>query len=342
MDPTPAPSGVLVVAVWPEGPAGELRARITSTLDVTRRQLAVGTVSGIDEIVEVVDEWLHYFSEGGSRDSIANAHATGSRQPRPIMRSVELARTLTNCSTSPVAPAPDDLGSQPVGTPVTLNLLGGFELIVRGNVVSCALPGQRVLAFVALHDRPVNRSFVAGNLWRDKSDVHAGANLRSALWRLRQPGLRVIEARGVNLRLAPDVAVDVTRHLAAAKRLLADATSATDAELDLSATSGDLLPDWYEDWVLLERERLRQLRLHALESACVELTRRGDIARAVDAGLAAVAAEPLRESATRALVGAHLAEGNHVKALRQYERYRRADADAGGARRRELVDDDCR
>jgi hypothetical protein len=58
---------VLVVAVWPEGPSGELRARITSTLDVTRRQRAVGTVSGVDEILVVVDEWLRYFENGSGR-----------------------------------------------------------------------------------------------------------------------------------------------------------------------------------------------------------------------------------------------------------------------------------
>ena len=38
---------------------------------------------------------------------------------------------------------------------------------------------------------------------------------------------------------------------------------------------GELLPDWYDDWVLLERERFRQLRLHALDALCDDLTRAG-------------------------------------------------------------------
>jgi DNA-binding SARP family transcriptional activator len=39
---------------------------------------------------------------------------------------------------------------------------------------------------------------------------------------------------------------------------------------------------------------------------------------AVEAGLAAVAGEPLRESAHGALIKAHLAEGNRGEAVRQY------------------------
>jgi DNA-binding SARP family transcriptional activator len=85
----------------------------------------------------------------------------------------------------------------------------------------------------------------------------------------------------------------------------------------------DVLPDWDDDWALLERERFRQIRLHALERRCDLLTARGRISEAIEAGLTVVAAEPLRESAHRALIRAHLAEGNRAEALRQFELYRR-------------------
>jgi len=85
----------------------------------------------------------------------------------------------------------------------------------------------------------------------------------------------------------------------------------------------DLLPDWYDDWVLVERERYNQLRLHAIEALCHHLTAAGHHAEAIDAGLAAVRAEPLRESAHQVLIRAHLAEGNRWEAVRQYERCRR-------------------
>jgi DNA-binding SARP family transcriptional activator len=83
----------------------------------------------------------------------------------------------------------------------------------------------------------------------------------------------------------------------------------------------ELLPGWYDDWVLVERERHRQLSLHALESLCEHLTACGRYGAAVLAGLAAVDREPLRESAHRALIRVHLAEGNAGEAIRRYRLY---------------------
>jgi DNA-binding SARP family transcriptional activator len=92
----------------------------------------------------------------------------------------------------------------------------------------------------------------------------------------------------------------------------------------LSVLSSDLLPDWYEDdWVVVHRERYHHLRLHALEAMCERLTATQRYGEAVEAGLAAVRAEPLRESAHQALVKVHLAEGNRYEATRQYQSCRR-------------------
>jgi DNA-binding SARP family transcriptional activator len=83
------------------------------------------------------------------------------------------------------------------------------------------------------------------------------------------------------------------------------------------------LPYWYEDdWVIDEREAFRQVRLHALEILCLKLAMQKRYGEAVDTALAVVRAEPLRESAHRALVLVHLHEGNYGEALRQYERCR--------------------
>jgi DNA-binding SARP family transcriptional activator len=89
----------------------------------------------------------------------------------------------------------------------------------------------------------------------------------------------------------------------------------------LAGASQDLLADWYDEWVLVERERFRQLRLHALERACQLLLEDGRYPMAIMAGLAAVAAEPLRESAHRLVVQAHIGEGNPYEAYRQYRAY---------------------
>ena len=96
------------------------------------------------------------------------------------------------------------------------------------------------------------------------------------------------------------------------------------SELNELVAGGELLPGWYEDWVLMERERTRQLWLQTLEAACARLTLAGRYSDAVVIALTAVEAEPLRESAQTALINAHLAVGNRMEALRQYGLYAEA------------------
>jgi DNA-binding SARP family transcriptional activator len=89
-----------------------------------------------------------------------------------------------------------------------------------------------------------------------------------------------------------------------------------------AALLGELLPGWYDDWVLLERERLRQLRMQALEAVAARLAFLGRHCEALEAAYAAVRAEPLRESAHRTVVRVHLAQGNLAEALRAYDFFR--------------------
>jgi DNA-binding SARP family transcriptional activator len=208
-----------------------------------------------------------------------------------------------------------------------LSLLGGFELRCAGADVAVSRNGQRLLALLALQGRPLERLWVAGTLWLDATEERAGASLRSALWRLPQPGgTAVVEASTTHLRLARDLAVDTLELVALAERLESPAGRG-EHQPEPTLLARDLLPDWYEDWVVLERERFRQLRLHALEALCARLTEAGRFGAAVQAGLAAVSGEPLRESAHRTLIQAHLAEGNPGEAVRQYRLYRRLLAD---------------
>lgn len=205
--------------------------------------------------------------------------------------------------------------------PLRLQLLDSFALVRGDEPVALPPSVQRLVAFVTVHDRLLLRQYVAGSLWPETTEQAAGANLRSALWRLNHLGVHAVEAHGITLRLAVDIPVDLRDRIEEARRLLATAELDVDG-LDESVFRFDLLPDWYDDWLVIERERFHQLRLRALECVCERLAARGEYARALDAGLAAVAGEPLRESAHRALVRVHLAEGNHAEALRQYRLYR--------------------
>ncbi|MFE3229782.1 BTAD domain-containing putative transcriptional regulator [Nocardia sp. NPDC059228] len=89
----------------------------------------------------------------------------------------------------------------------------------------------------------------------------------------------------------------------------------------LWSRTAELLPGWDEAWLVLAREQLRQLRLHAMEVAARRLSEQGHHPEAIDLMLSAVAAEPLRESAQRALIQAHLREGNTAEACRQFEQF---------------------
>jgi DNA-binding SARP family transcriptional activator len=209
---------------------------------------------------------------------------------------------------------------------VRLHLLSGFLVTVAGVAVQLPESVQRLVAFLAVHERPLRRAFVAASLWIDATEEHAMASLRSALWRLRRPGLSLVEANGAELSLGREVGVDLRDATALARRVLGSdhqAGELTAQEPMFDLLTQDVLPDWYEDWALMERERFRQIRLHALERLCQRLTAEGVHGEAIAAGLHAVQAEPLRESAHRALIQAHLAEGNIVEAVRQYSRCQR-------------------
>jgi DNA-binding SARP family transcriptional activator len=180
---------------------------------------------------------------------------------------------------------------------------------------------QRLVAFLCLSSRPA-RTAVAGQLWPEVPEDQAQASLRSALWRLRRTAPGLVERTGGALSLAAGVRVDVRELDGWAERVLDPQARGDRMSLPDPALWGDLLPGWYDDWVLLERERVRQHRMHALEAVAVRLTAAGRHGMAVQAAHLAVRAEPLRESAHRTLVRGYLAEGNIAEALRAYHLFR--------------------
>ncbi len=203
-------------------------------------------------------------------------------------------------------------------------LLGGFALHRGNSVLRIPRASQRLLAFLALHGRMVKRAAVAGTLWPDASESHAYSNLRSALARLQSTARKALATSKLELGLAEGVTVDVRHAQVLARRLLDPAVTPDRSELGMAAIpalSAELLPDWYDDWVLIEAEDWRQLRLHALEALAGRLIALGRWGEAAGAAGAAVRAEPLRESGHAALIQVHLAEGNLSEAVREFRQY---------------------
>ncbi len=208
-------------------------------------------------------------------------------------------------------------------TPLRLTLIGNFALWRGSQELAIAPGGQRLIALLALKDRPVGRQHVAGTLWPDYRAERSLADLRTMLWRVNQSAGHVIAATQTFLRLDADIKVDVRNLVAFASRLNEAEVRSQAVDVNsmvLASLVGDLLPDWYDDWLQDEREELRQIRLHTLESLARVLSKSGRHADAVQAALAAIRLEPLRESAHRTLIKIHLAEGNRSEAYRQFQR----------------------
>jgi len=205
-------------------------------------------------------------------------------------------------------------------------LLDGFSVLIGGcgdMEMTADLPRrlQRLVAHVCLSGRP-GRPAVAGRLWPDVSEEHAHGSLRSALWRLQKVAPALIEANGDALTVADNVRLDVRELRDWARRTLDFSSPVDELVVPDPRLWGDLLPGWYDDWVLLERERLTQLRVHSFEVLAARLASSGRHCEAIQAAYAAVQAEPLRESAHRTVMRVHLAEGNPAEALRVFHLFR--------------------
>ncbi|WP_433802140.1 AfsR/SARP family transcriptional regulator [Actinomycetospora sp. CA-084318] len=196
---------------------------------------------------------------------------------------------------------------------VQLTVIGRFTCREGERPLLLAPRAERLMAFLSLARRPVRREELAGALWGDQPDERAAGNLRSTLWRLRRLAEHpLVESSDGHVAVAGHVRVD-----------LWDVEAGPTPDVEQRLLAGELLPGWDDVWVGAERERFRQLHLHALEDLCAEHRRSRRFGDALRLGLVAVACDPLRETAHREVIEVHLEEGNVVEALRQYDAYRR-------------------
>ncbi|GLB66866.1 hypothetical protein AHIS1636_13050 [Arthrobacter mangrovi] len=200
-----------------------------------------------------------------------------------------------------------------------LQLIGGWQLRRDHVPVKVAMRQQRLVAALALYGRQ-SRAFLAGLLWPDSSESQAAGSLRESIFLINKhlPGLLGQTADPLDLSRA--VSVDVLDVRMRASRLQ-DHPGLNRGLLHL-VEDADLLPGWYEDWVVAEQERWQRLRLTVLERLARQYLDQGNTEQAMEAARAATMIEPLRESAQRLLMQACLAEGNHAEALRLYQSFR--------------------
>ncbi|MFB7940241.1 BTAD domain-containing putative transcriptional regulator [Streptomyces sp. NPDC056049] len=200
---------------------------------------------------------------------------------------------------------------------LSVALNGGFRLLLDGETVELPCGAQRLVALLALRGR-TGRSALAGTLWPETEEQRALARLRTALWRVRQTVPELVRSTGSGIDLALGVEVDIREQIDRSMRVL-HGTPVDPGSWTGVVPDGDLLPDWEDEWLTDDRERLRQLRLHVLEDLAEQFCAKGRFGLAVDAALTVLRADVLRESAHRALLRVYLAEGNLAEARRAYQ-----------------------
>lgn len=208
--------------------------------------------------------------------------------------------------------------------PISLDLLGGFALRVGPENVELPAGAQRLVALLALRGR-MSRSRLAGTLWPETTEHRALASLRTGIWRVNHSADRLMATSGGTVDLGAGVDVDVRRLVGAALSTMREAAAAdgwTEGAFAVLDDEGELLPDWDDEWLPADRERLRQLRLHVLEEVADRLAMAGQFGLALEAALSALRVDMLRESAHRAVIRIHLAEGNVAEARRAFEQCR--------------------
>lgn len=171
-----------------------------------------------------------------------------------------------------------------------------------------------------------SREKLAAMLWSDSGDRQARDSLKQALLRLRRSldpfGKELLVTDRQSVMLASDsVRVDVVLF----EDLMRDQVPES-IERAASLYSGDLLDGiqvrdaTFEDWLELERQRLRTLATSAWTDFMKQSFNRGQHKRAVGAARQLLSFDPLHETACRILMHAHVERGERTQALKLFER----------------------
>lgn len=202
-----------------------------------------------------------------------------------------------------------------------LQLMGRWELSSGGSPIELGGREQRLTALLALRGIR-SRPYVAGTLWPDTSEDRALASLRAAVLRTRRRAPGVLQSGRMTVRLDESVSVDV--HEVVHWTDLVEELPVDEAvKLVDRVGDGELLPGWYEDWVILERARFERIRLRALELVAHRALESGALGAALKAASEAMLIEPLLESVRAVTIRAHLLSGNRVEAVREFDAYRK-------------------
>jgi predicted ATPase len=205
-----------------------------------------------------------------------------------------------------------------------VRLLGMFEVKYKKKIVDIASrPAQSLFAYLILSAGTSHRrEKLAGMLWPDSLEETARDNLRHALWRVRKAlesasSTRFLHADDLTIKFeaSSDYWLDT-----AELETVSEAASADDLTAILSAYQGELLPGFYDEWVVLEREHLQSVFEHHMAQLLSLLQTEKRWLDILDWGERWIKLGQKPEPAYRALMNAHAAFGEMSKVASTYER----------------------
>ena len=203
-----------------------------------------------------------------------------------------------------------------------IHLFGGFRLTLDEDELSpiATLKARSLFAYLAMHAGVTHtRDLLAGIFWPDLPDAKARRRLSQALWRIQQPlpaAANPLQVRkdAVGFRMDAGAWVDVIAFETAMAR--GDETGWQEA---LTLYRGEFMRGFYDDWIILERERLRERYLDAVEALLNAHKAVGRLEEALRLARRMARAEPLRERTHQEIMRLNLALGRPQEALRQYD-----------------------
>jgi predicted ATPase/DNA-binding SARP family transcriptional activator len=205
-------------------------------------------------------------------------------------------------------------------------LLGDVRVEWDGEPLP-AFPTQKtraLFAYLVMHrQRSHTRSQLAGIFWGGYPETRALRNLSTTLWRLRRilpEGCLISEGETIAFQPIKDFWLDVDAFDA---YCVTDATQSHEVIQNLEAAlaiyRGDFLEGWYDDWVLVEAERLRICFIQVLVKLMDSYMEAGNFTVALECGLRILLEEPLREETHRLVMECYYQLGQIDSALAQYQ-----------------------
>lgn len=214
-----------------------------------------------------------------------------------------------------------------------LKLLGSPQILLHGQPVIglSAAKSQALLFYLALSGRPQSRLALAGLLWPDKSDSEALANLRQALYHLRNALPAYLESTRLTLAFKADLPCQMDVLLfeeEAAPQAFAESAIPV-YQTAIERYRGEFLAGFYVEeaepfdaWAVVTRERLHHLATQTLQQLATHFVDRRETGPGLRYTNHWLALEPWREKAHRHKLRLLVWDGQPQAALAHYERCR--------------------